>query len=603
MEAQLERKILINRKIITFRWFYLSVIALIGVFASVIGKFNMPFWLIGLIYFSAMIVNAGLYYFLFKTEGFSEKKINFASRFQIFYELFVFTAAFYAAGALESVTGMFLFLPIISASLLLTYGGLMLTSVIAGLAISGVVALEFFHIIPHLSRYGLDYIPEYGNFYIAFTQIIAMDFFFVLSGVYCGFSSNLLLSREKTLAEKNTEITETNKKLDEKLSALKKSQKETMLAYHDLSLMEEKMREEHGKISAIISSLVDPIIMLDTNGKIVLFNPVARTILGLEDGDYGKIISNEGYCSLENFRSIIKKDYNVKQSEIRGVDELADEEFVIKLDSGQLVYKVITIAAKDKDQKNIGILKIFYNMTREKNIDRMKSDFISVAAHQLRTPLSAIKWAIKMVLDGDCGPLNDSMSKVLDKGFQSNERVIKLINDMLNVSRIEDGYFGYNFLKEDIELIINHSIENLHNKIEDKKIKFLFERAKNLPDLSIDKEKFSLALENILDNAIKYTPENGTISLKIKKLKNEISIIVEDNGIGISTLDQKKVFSKFFRGQNALRVETDGSGLGLFIAKNIIEKHGGRLEFSSQEGEGSEFVISFPLLWESHSHA
>ena len=240
-------------------------------------------------------------------------------------------------------------------------------------------------------------------------------------------------------------------------------------------------------------------------------------------------------------------------------------------------------------------MKIFYNLTREKMLDKLKSEFISIAAHQLRTPLSAIKWVIKMVLDGDVGKITEEQKKLLFKGYQSNERIIELVNDMLNVSRIEDGRFGYSYQKENFEEALQIVMDSLENRIKEKSIKFEVKKNAKVPEIFMDKTKMVLVLQNLIENAVKYTPEFGKILVNLEVGKNFLKVRIKDNGVGIPKKDQEKMFSKFFRAENVMRMQTEGSGLGLFIVKNVIQKHGGEINFTSEEGMGTEFVFTLPL--------
>jgi signal transduction histidine kinase len=241
-------------------------------------------------------------------------------------------------------------------------------------------------------------------------------------------------------------------------------------------------------------------------------------------------------------------------------------------------------------------MKIFHDLTREKAIDQIKSEFISIAAHQLRTPLSAIKWILKMVLDEDSGKLNEEQRELLDKGYKSNERIIGLVNDLLSVSRIEEGRFGYNFDMCDLQEIIDIVKDNTKNLIKKNSQSFKITKPSNLPKAYIDKERILLVLQNLVDNAIKYTPEFGKIEIIIKKQDDKfLKVSIKDNGVGIPEKDKVKLFTKFFRATNVMRMQTEGSGLGLFIAKNIIEEHKGRIYIESEEGKGTKINFTLPL--------
>lgn len=233
---------------------------------------------------------------------------------------------------------------------------------------------------------------------------------------------------------------------------------------------------------------------------------------------------------------------------------------------------------------------------RLKELDRMKTEFISVASHQLRTPLSAVKWVLKMILDEDLGSISSEQREMLAKGYESNERMIALINDLLNVSRIEEGRFEYHFTPSALLPVLEQVVGEIRPAIERKKLAFEFVRSpKPLPILSIDDDKLQLALENILDNAVKYTPEGGRASLRVRVSGREVVIEIEDGGVGIPAGQQEQVFNKFFRGDNVVRMQTSGTGLGLFIARKIVEAHQGRVSFSSREGVGTTFAITLPV--------
>ena len=243
---------------------------------------------------------------------------------------------------------------------------------------------------------------------------------------------------------------------------------------------------------------------------------------------------------------------------------------------------------------------ILHDVTREEEIDQMKTEFISVAAHQLRTPLAGVKWSLRMILDGDMGKIAPEASEYLKKSYQSNERMINLVNNLLNVSHIEEGGFVYNLesvsLRSLIQDVISDSAElALKNKI---KVKFNKPKRK-MPEVKIDFGKMKMAIQNLVDNAIKYSTvgKNVIVSLKQKKegARNFIQIEIKDNGIGISKKDQKRMFVKFTRGDNAVKMQTEGSGLGLFIVKNIIEAHHGKVWFDSEKNKGTTLYVKLPV--------
>lgn len=274
---------------------------------------------------------------------------------------------------------------------------------------------------------------------------------------------------------------------------------------------------------------------------------------------------------------------------------------VMHISKGDLNYQ---IKVTDKDDEFGHLAGAFNDMTRklkenkerDELINQMKSDFVSIAAHQLRTPLTGIKWVMEALLNGDAGELSSNQKEILKKGYESNERVIKLSSDLLNVARIGDGQEGFTFKIYNFEEILNDVIDSLKDLKTSKNIVLNVSKPDSSIPVKIDKDKIELALFNVLDNALKYTPNNGVIDINIKQEKKKnLKISIKDNGIGIPIKEQGRLYSKFFRGSNVVRMQAEGTGLGLFIVKNIIERHKGKMEITSKEGAGTEVLISLPI--------
>lgn len=347
-----------------------------------------------------------------------------------------------------------------------------------------------------------------------------------------------------------------------------------------------ELRIQRDRIMAIITNLVDGLIVIDKDKNIVLVNPNAEKFLGIKAGD----IQKKSIDKLIKKNNTIKELFNLINQ--KGEKNIFREEFALK-DPQRLVLEVSTTLLETGET-----VIILHDITREKLVEEMKTDFVSIAAHQLRTPVSAIKWSLKMILDGDLGSIKKEQREFLEKAYESNDRMIRLINDLLNVSRIEESRFLYNIQKKDIKDIINNVINRSKTIVEKKglELQFLFPK-KKIPDIEVDVEKIELAIQNLLDNAITYTKPGGkvTISIDYKEPYKELLISIKDTGVGIPKDEQKRIFSKFFRGSNAIKIDTDGSGLGLFIVKNIIEAHNGKIWFESKEGKGTTFYFTLPI--------
>lgn len=230
-----------------------------------------------------------------------------------------------------------------------------------------------------------------------------------------------------------------------------------------------------------------------------------------------------------------------------------------------------------------------------RGLDKMKSEFVSLATHQLRTPLSGVRWSLSMLLNGEMGELTPEQKVYIMKTYESNNRMITLINDMLQADRIDAGTIRFRFTPTNLLYLFENILAELKPLAAKRNLTLNFKADKDLPELLIDAENMRIVLQNLIDNAIKYSYEGGKVDIFVKKEAQEVKISVTDQGIGIPLLDQANIFNRFFRAPNALHTETDGSGLGLYIVKNIIDRHHGTINFQSQPNKGTTFYITLPL--------
>lgn len=230
------------------------------------------------------------------------------------------------------------------------------------------------------------------------------------------------------------------------------------------------------------------------------------------------------------------------------------------------------------------------------NIESIKSDFVSLASHQLRTPLSAVKWYAEMLMAKKHGDLSDKQQQYLREIYQSNQRAINLVNDLLDVSRIQEGQIHLELRPAKIEHVIEETIDGFASAAAASNITVNFEVINGpLPAVEVDQEKLKRVIVNLLSNSVKYTPQHGTVRITVQKDPGQFTISVIDTGVGIPQEDQKRVFDKFFRSPNVIKLAPDGTGLGLFIAKSLIEAMGGKIGFRSEEGHGTTFNFTLPL--------
>ncbi|MBI3671174.1 PAS domain-containing protein [Candidatus Azambacteria bacterium] len=358
-------------------------------------------------------------------------------------------------------------------------------------------------------------------------------------------------------------------------------------------------RKKHTEV--IVSNLINGIIQYDSDFRVLLINPMAESMLGVKREDIiGKQINTNLLNVDPKYESLVKVLYPALSDDVRRIpsENGKPKVFEIKITKPlEMELQVTTISIHDRSGIVNGYVKVLRDISREKAISKTKSEFISVAAHQLRTPLSAIKWIFKMLMDGDVGALSKEQKEFLQKGYDSNERIIQLVGDMLNVARIEEGRFGYEFYYVDVIELIKKNIKTMGLKAEEKNIKLEFEGPKDeIKPIKIDPARIELVIQNLLDNALKYTQKNGNISVKIEKADNSfVKISVKDSGVGIPKDQRERLFTKFFRGSNVIKMQTEGTGLGLFITRNIVKRHGGDIRVESESGSGTTFSFTLPL--------
>jgi len=370
-------------------------------------------------------------------------------------------------------------------------------------------------------------------------------------------------------------------KVKERTKELEESRTALMNILEDVQEARGKAEEERDKTLAIITNFADGLLVFDPENKLSLVNSQAEEFFDVKGKDIiGRpILELSTFPTLEPLVALVGK-------EIKGVFR---KELLI---TEKLTLEVSTVPVMSEKEK-LGTLVILHDITREKIIEKMKTEFVSIAAHQLRTPLSAIKWTLRMVLDGDFGPITEEQRDFMEKTYSSNER---MITDLLDVARIEEGRYLYKPILTNLESVVQFVINSYKDEIKRKKLKLEFKKPeKKLPQVTVDVEKIRLAIQNLFDNAIRYTPSGGQVTISLKSGKKEIECSVKDTGVGIPKDQQERVFTKFFRGANVLRMETEGTGLGLFITKNIIEAHGGKIWFESKEGKGSTFYFTLPV--------
>ena len=380
--------------------------------------------------------------------------------------------------------------------------------------------------------------------------------------------------------------------------------------------LEEIVRERTGELTrsklhteAIIENLVLGLIEYKSDFTVLRVNKAAEELLGFSRSNVvGKKITAENTNTQEPSSLAEVMSVDSDHESLRGNQAPAlgiTSETITQYPSPKnLQITTFRVASEEQGQteEHGQFVKIIRDITREKLIDKNKSDFVTIVAHQLRTPLSAIKWVFNTALE-DKGVSDTERTEALRSGSQSTERMIHLINDLLDLVSIEDGMFGYEFKQNDITKIVTKVVENMQERAQWKMISLEAEfPPEPLLPFVFDESRISLALTNVIENAIDYTPKNGSLHIHegtnlilVEQGNNEVKISVKDTGMGIQESDMQKIMvTKFFRSTQAVRAETDGSGLGLFITKNIIQGHKGTITVESGENKGTTVFMVIP---------
>jgi signal transduction histidine kinase len=236
-------------------------------------------------------------------------------------------------------------------------------------------------------------------------------------------------------------------------------------------------------------------------------------------------------------------------------------------------------------------------LVREEVIDKAKSEFVSLASHQLRTPLSIVNWYTEMLLAGDVGKMNAGQKRYLHEVYMGNQRMVDLVDALLDVSRLERGTFLLKPEPTDAIALARSVMDEQRPLTKAKRIKVTQTYMRHLPLLHADPKFLRMVFQNLFSNSVKYVPEKGKIHLDIHADKRSLFFTISDNGCGIPKAQKEKIFTKMFRADNVQERDVEGTGLGLYIAKLIVDHHGGKIWFESEESKGSVFHVKLPLSY------
>ncbi len=372
-------------------------------------------------------------------------------------------------------------------------------------------------------------------------------------------------------------------------------QRETLMeAIRDLELEKEESDKRRTEIRAIIDTSVDAIAVVRPDSTFDYVDNRFTEFFGIDENE----ITNRKWAEVMPLVGRIFENPQAVFELLEG--SAADEEVEIREVVTQRwpQFRELDLQSRSvitKHGRYLGRLYVFRDVTHEREVDRMKTQFVSMVSHELRTPLTSIKGFTEMILDEDFGEINEEQREFLGIVESNADRLISLVNDLLDISRIESGRVQLKRELVDVEEMITIVVATLEHLIAEKAQALEVVVEQDLPPVELDRDRIVQVLTNLLSNAYKYTQTGGHIRLSAERADGALYFAVADNGFGISEQDQEKLFTRFFRVDSELTREIGGTGLGLNIVKTIIEMHGGEVSLNSELGAGSTFAFTIPL--------
>ena len=359
--------------------------------------------------------------------------------------------------------------------------------------------------------------------------------------------------------------------------------------YESLNKNFKTMGVEKKQTEEIVRSMAEGVIMVNQKGDVLLMNPAAEKLLGVKKEDkIGKPVHGG-----------LREDQLVSLALDTGKEE---REVILESQNDQTkrVLKASNAVIESEDGKTLGFVSVLSDITKQKELDELKSAFVSSVSHELRTPLNNVQESLKLVLDRVSGEINPQQDKILNIGLNNIQRLTRLINDLLDLSKLESKQFHLKAASFDLNTLINSTIDSFAAWAKTKQIT-IENKTQEAIEIEADQDKLTQVLTNLTGNALKFTPTGGKVTVlarrKLTSTSGQNSLVevgVQDTGPGIAKKDLAKLFQKFVQLNTPQLQGMSGTGLGLAISKEIVELHGGRIWAESEEGKGSKFLFEIP---------
>ena len=386
--------------------------------------------------------------------------------------------------------------------------------------------------------------------------------------------------------------------IEKKIKYLSNTETAMLNILEDARELEERLKSERERFEAIVSTMGEGLLVLNRDYQIVLINATAERLLETSAKEAVGIDAKEvilmfkGKNPLPDEERPVAMTFKTGQPIFTGLEE----NLYYQNHSGKRFAVAMAATPLRKDREIVGAVVVFRDVTEEKKLDESRTSFISIASHQLRTPLTSIRWFVEMLLAGDAGPLNKEQKHFVSQIYESADRMIDLVNLLLQIARVEAGRVRMEPTRTDFKTITDSVAFSLQAQLNEKEQTIEVKASRDpMPLIPMDQEVVWQVIQNLLTNAIRYSPKKGVISIFITDKGDFLEYSVKDSGIGIPENQQSRVFEKFFRADNAVKEIPEGSGLGLALAKSLVEGWNGKIWFESKEGAGTIFYFTVPI--------
>jgi|GEM_PF-501190 len=350
---------------------------------------------------------------------------------------------------------------------------------------------------------------------------------------------------------------------------------------------------EASKLNAVLGSITDGVLVFDFDHKVILMNSAAEGLFGVSAHQLLGLQMPQSLQQLD-----LAPDTLQLLTQLTTLPTLAvsGKPWQNRFQLTNQVVNVIVSRVSSVQREMLGVVMTFRDVTKEVEVDRMKSEFISLVSHEMKTPMTSIKGYTDLILMGSVGTVSDMQKSFLNVIKSNTDRLSALVSDLLDLSRIETGRIKLELKYVQLEDLVNDVVASLRTQIESKRQTVTVQVPWGLPDIKVDSHRVVQVLTNLISNANKYTPEDGTITILVEEADSDTLVVrVRDTGIGMAAKDQERLFERFFRADHPGVQTVSGTGLGLVIAKSLVEMHGGTMSVESELGAGSTFTFTLPL--------